>query len=139
MNKENITAFLRHPKRRLIVFTGTFAIILLIVWPLADDYYDVIEARDSLRNQIAMSELSISTTSVLVAKLTNIDNKLFALESQTVANKNVGEFRKQIVDTVRQVNCRVNKLQVKTPTTRRWHQLDHPINAVSSKERGKGN
>ena len=114
MNTENITDLMRHPKRRLIVITGTFVIILLIVWPLTDDYYDVIEKSEALRGQIAMSELNISTISTLESKLDGFKADLSKLETQMVTASSIDEFRKQIVDTVRQVNCRVKKLHVQT-------------------------
>jgi hypothetical protein len=127
MIEEALRRFCESPKRWLIVTAVTFVVGLALVLPLVDVYC---AERDEKEAVLAELELARQAASDLERFEQRVDGRLTelrVLESRTVDEEEVPEFRGRLVDMVREAGCSLRRLNVGTASTRPWHEGDDPV------------
>lgn len=115
-----------HPRRRLIVTTGTFVIGLTTVLPGVDDYLASREKQSALEGELASVRQELAGLSGLRQRATEKQSSLAELRQCGFSESTTTAFRDELEQLVRSTNCRLRRAGVSAPRTRRWLTQDDP-------------
>ena len=132
-----LRGFLEHRGRKWIVTTVIFAIGLLVLWPLADEYV-------ALGDQRRHKESTLANTQAMVAKLTQVRaqaqqkrDHLTELEGQVLNEANLQEYRQRVVQLIRDSGCQIRRINVGEAKNRPWFEKDQIHTRTKKRSRGK--
>jgi hypothetical protein len=127
MNESILRRFCESPRRGLIVtiVTGLFGLVVMI--PLADDYFDSRENRADLEAKLLVAEQSQQALPKLEEKTQEIEAQLSAREAQCVTEASLSDYRTRLVDTIRDAGCRIQRLDLAQAMSRPWNEADTPL------------
>jgi len=133
MNESLVRKFCESRHRKLIVVIGTTLFGLLVLIPLVDEYFDHKESRNTFTENLGRARQTAEAVPKLEQTVTKIVRELEAIESRTVNEESLSQYRTKLVDLVRETGCQVRRLDVSTPTLRPWFHDDNPLkNQVAS-------
>lgn len=127
MNESILRRFCESPRRGLVVtiVTGLFGLVVMI--PLADDYFNSRENRADLEAKLADAKQSQQALPGLEQKTKEIEALLDAREAQCVTEASLSDYRTRLVDTIRDTGCRIQRLDLAQPMSRPWIEADSPL------------
>src|SRR5690349_15907929 len=99
-----------HPRGRAIVITLSFLVGLLLLWPLADDYSALTANRAKLAEELDDSRADGEQIGQLETRVAAAAQELAELESRTVSEQAISDFRNDLVELVRQSGCQVRRI-----------------------------
>lgn len=138
MNDSLLRKFCESPHRKLIVIIVTVMLGLVVLIPMVDEYFDNKASYSTLTQELDNARRTAEALPELEAELAKVVEQLQAIESRTITNSNLSEFRSKVVDIVRASGCQVRRFDIGTPSRRPWLQDDDPIEPVIAKQPGKG-
>ncbi len=137
MNESPIRKFCESRHRKLIVAIVTTLLGLLVLFPLVDDYFDNQESHSTLTEDIDRARETADALPELEKQVSEINEKLAAIESRSVSGETASEYRSKVVDLVRASSCQVRRFDIGTATLRPWLQDDNPLLTTNRQEKKK--
>lgn len=138
MNESLLRKFCESPHRKLIVIIVTVMVGLVVLIPLVDEYFDNKASYTTLTQELDNARRTADSLPGLEAELAEVVEQLQSIESRTITNSNLSEFRSKVVDIVRASGCQVRRFDIGIPTRRPWMQDDDPITPANAKASNKG-
>lgn len=115
----------RHRKLIVAIVSTVFGLLVLI--PLVDDYFDKKESHRRLTDKLAESRQTAKNLPEFERHVTQIADDLAAVESRSVSEGSLSNYRSRLVELVRNAGCQVRKITVGSPTVRPWSEDDDPL------------
>ncbi len=113
--------------RKLIVTIVTTVFGLLVLIPLVDDYFDKKESHRRLTDELAESRQTAQNLPEFERRVAQVANDLAVVESRSVSEGSLSDYRSTLVEMVRNAGCQVRKITVGSPTVRPWSEDDDPL------------
>jgi len=126
MIESPIRKFCESSRRKLIVVIVTAATGLLVLIPLVDEYFDARDKYTALADELDNARHTARALPELEEHVVQITGKLTEMEGRTVTARTVSRYRSQLVELIRDADCRVRRFDVSLPALRPWHQNDDP-------------
>ena len=117
----------QNPRRWLIVTGATFALGLVTLLPLADEYERLQFSAEELSAQLEESRRLAGDLEQLAVQLEAELAELDQVEDRAVAGDQMQAFRAQMVTLVRKSGCRVRRIRTNPATSRPWFDDDDPL------------
>lgn len=127
MNDSAARKFCASRWRWPIVSIVTIVLGLVIVLPLADDYFTNIENRRALAEQLLLAKATAETLPALEQRVLAQAEHLAELESHAVGEKTIGSYRRRLVEMVRESGCQMRNIGVSEVNCRAWIEGDSPL------------
>ena len=115
------------PRRLLIVTMVSFAIGLVTLLPLVDEY-------DTLGTRSAELEMALDEARTSAANLGTFERRvatqvaeLAAWEDRAISGERVHELHGRIVSLAREAGCQVRRINAGAVQSRTWRNDDHPL------------
>jgi hypothetical protein len=109
---------------------------LLAIWPAVDEYAAESSARAELAEELAEARHSVGQLRQLEATAARGRQELARLQSLTVAESRLDEFRGRVVELARTSGCQIRKIQLGQQRQQPWKPGDNPL---QSSVRGPNN
>lgn len=127
MNETIARRFCESPRRKLIVAIATILLGVVILIPLAEDYFNKKESRRALAEELDNARQTATQLPDLEKQVAKLVGQLTAMEDRAVSEDTLSEFRTRLVEMVRDSSCQIRRLDVASPTRRSWKEGDHPL------------
>ena len=127
MNETPIRRFCESPHRKAIVAIVTTVFGLLVLIPLADDYFDKKESRITLTEELGHAREVSKGLPELEEQVDKVEKQLLGIESRAITEDSISRYRSKLVDLVREQGCQVRRIDVSQPTSRPWFEGDNPL------------
>ncbi|TWT66305.1 hypothetical protein Pla123a_46990 [Posidoniimonas polymericola] len=127
-----IDKFCASKRRWLIVTAVTILIGLLTVLPLSDEYGALCEERSMLEQELADSLRVANNLPKLDQRLKEKLNELNEVESRTVDEEAVSDFRSRLIAIARDTGCRVRRISFGSTRSRQWYEDDNVMASDAS-------
>ena len=139
MNDSPLRMFCESRHRKLIVAIVTTLVGLAVIVPLTDDYFDKRESRMTLKEDLDHARETERTLPEFEKRVDGAVAKLAKLESRTVSEQSLSDYRNKLIEMIRKSGCQMRSLEAGKPTTRPWLKNDDPFHkhAAPAKKRKK--
>jgi len=127
MNDSLLRRFCESPHRKLIVVIATTVLGVVVLIPLADEYFDKKESYASSAVELDRAFQTAETLPMFEQRVADLESQLHLLEERSVSEASISRYRSRLVDLVRKTGCQMRRLDVSTPTTRAWYREDDPL------------
>jgi len=107
------------------------------LWPAADEYCATRDRRAQLWEDLSDAQQQTSLLDSLEAKAEQRRQILESFEKKAVPQDQLYGFRNRLVEMTRESGCRVRRIQLGSPRTRRWYENDNPCKQIKAPERGQ--
>lgn len=119
---------LDHPLRPAAVIMLTLGVVLLVGWPVADEYLDSRAERQAMAVLVAKARSEQSQVSLFETEAEERSAELRRWEGRMIGESDVHGFRAELVEAIRQSpGCRLRKIDVAESTARTWYEKDDPF------------
>lgn len=115
-----LRCYVRIVSRRWIVIILTLAVVVLVIWPVADDYSDLRVQRGKLLAVLEETRLAVAPLERLEVEAAQRQAVLDQLESGLVKEDQVHVFRKKVVALVRESGCVMRRIRVGSTAVQPW-------------------
>jgi len=129
--------FLESRRSRVIVIIGTFGIGLATVLPLADEYLALRDRREHLKVELSGAQQAAKALPRFEKRVHQQIRTLENWQSQTVPAGQVHEFRRSVVDLVRETGCQIRRVHTDAAHTRPWSEGDDPLKVRNVRSKKK--
>ncbi len=133
MNESPIRRFCESSHRKLIVVIVTTLVGLVVLIPLADDYFDKKESRRTLADELDRARQTAETLPAFEERVTALAQETGEYEARSVSQNSISQYRSKLVGLIRDSNCKVRRLDVGAPTSRPWLENDNPLKKPAAK------
>jgi len=133
MNESPIRRFCESTHRKLIVVIVTALVGLVVLIPLADDYFDKKESRRTLTEELDRAHQTAKMLPDYEERLTALTQEMGEYETRSVSQKSISQYRSRLVELIRDSDCKVRRLEVSAPTARPWLENDDPLKKTVAK------
>jgi len=127
MNESPIRKFCESSHRKLIVVIVSTLAGLVVLIPLADDYFDKKESRRTLAEELDRARQTAKMLPDYEKRLTSLNQELGEYEVRSVSQKSISQYRSKLVELIRDSDCKVRRIEVSNPTSRPWFANDDPL------------
>lgn len=127
MIRETLYQLVDSPQRRLILTIGTFALGIVTILPLVDNYKEVVAERASLESDLVESHRDVDNLEEYQQQSIVTLKRLDAFQERVVSFDEGTDFRRHLVDLARQADCRVVRIASDEVLARPWMKKDHPL------------
>ena len=135
MNESLLREFCESRNRWLIITIVTLALGLVIVLPIADDYFDNQENCRALDEELVHAKEAAASLPKFQQRVEALNKQVAELESLAVNDDTVGKYRSRLVDLVRETGCQMRRIDVNEAYRRPWMEEDLPL--AEKQPRGK--
>jgi hypothetical protein len=122
-----LRALVEHPRRGLFVIILTCGLALLLIWPVVDEYFALVEESAELERSVAQAQREVSAARNIEQAASARASELAALRQQTLAAKDVHAFSSQLVELTRNAGCQLRRIDLGEVQRRKWGDDDHPL------------
>jgi len=133
MNESPIRKFCESSHRKLIVVIVTTVVGLVVLIPLADDYFDKKESRRALIEELDRARETAKMMPKFEERVTALAQKMGDYEVRSVSQKSMSQYRNKIVELIRESDCKVRRFEVSSPLSRPWIVNDNPLHPTEAK------
>ncbi len=133
MNESPIRRFCESTHRKLIVVIVTTVVGLVVLIPLADDYFDKKESRRALAEELDRARQTAKMLPEYEERVTALVEEMDTYEVRLVSQKSLSQYRSKLVDLIRDSDCKVRRFDVGVPIARPWIENDNPLKSTKSK------
>lgn len=127
MNESLARKFRESRHRKLIVAIATTLSGLVVLWPVADEYFNNRESRRTLMEELDSARATKETLPKFEQRVAEVQKKVSLLEERTVSAENVGQYRTVLLEMIQQAGCQMRRLEVESPTRRPWMRDENPL------------
>ena len=132
MNESPIRRFCESSHRKLIVVIVTTLVGLVILIPLADDYFDKKESRRTLAEELEHARQTAKTLPTFEQRVAELNQQMEQFELRSISQESLSQYRSKLVDMIRSADCQVRRFDVSPPTLRPWLENDNPLRKPES-------
>lgn len=119
--------FVEHPSRKWIVIILTLLAGLVVIWPLVDEYFVQRDRLSDLETSLVEAQQLVGRRAMVEQRLADKQVELTSLETRTLPEARMFEFRSQMAEAARNSGCQVQQMRLGKVQLRKWRKDDHPL------------
>lgn len=127
MIKRFVRRLADHPRRWPLISGGTFALGLITLLPLADEYQRAALREEALSTHLEGARQLAQGLEQLALQTQGELGELHQTEARTVSAERIQQYRGEVVSLVRESGCQLQRIATGAVTRRPWLQKDDPL------------
>lgn len=135
--KEALTRLLKHQSALMACIIATFLVALVTLIPAADEYSVLQERSGEAVRRLESATNDRNALSLVKAKHAEIQELLKSHQERMIDEDGAHGVRSSLVQFARGSNCHLRRVDLGPVRVRQWHEKDHPVETVSTSQRGK--
>ncbi|QDU76154.1 hypothetical protein Pan97_31990 [Bremerella volcania] len=135
--KKSFTRLLRHPSAFMVGIIVTFVVALVTLIPAADEYSVLRERSGEAVRRLESATNDRDELSQIKTKHAEIQEALKTHQERMIDEDAAHAIRSSLVHFARGSNCHLRRVDLGPVRIRQWHEKDHPVETVTTAERGK--